>query len=75
MHKFRFSVFSAAILVLASATAQAGAAEEDPFIALEDIYSESSLDWARKQNARSLAALKNESAFEAMRNEALEILT
>ncbi len=47
----------------------------DPFIDLENIDSPASLDWAREQNARSLAELEKQPEFAAMRREALEILT
>ncbi len=75
MHNSRRSVAPVAILLLALVAAHTVRAAEDPYVALEDIYSESSLAWARKQNARSLAELKAEPAFETMRQEALGILT
>ncbi len=66
----RLSLF--AVAVIGSATrADTG----DPFIDLENIDSQASLDWAREQNAHSLAVLEKQPEFADMRREALEILT
>lgn len=66
---------AAAMLVLTSpALAQAGSAE-DPYIWLEEVESEAALDWVRGQNSRSLAELEADPRFEAMRAEALSVLT
>ncbi|MBB5517750.1 prolyl oligopeptidase family serine peptidase [Amphiplicatus metriothermophilus] len=64
------------IAVLAGLSAAAAQAEEkDPFLWLEDIESERALDWARAQNARTLAELESDPRFEPMYAEALSILT
>jgi len=51
------------------------AAQEDPYLWLEEIESPEVLDWVRAENARSLAVLEADPRFEPMRREALAILT
>ncbi|MDH3893086.1 MAG: prolyl oligopeptidase family serine peptidase [Chromatiales bacterium] len=65
------------VLLLATAAIGSNAVADtaDPHIDLENIDSKASLDWAREQNARSLAELEKQPEFAAMRREALEILT
>jgi prolyl oligopeptidase len=48
---------------------------EDPHLWLEEIQGTKALDWARAQNARSLAVLEAEPAFDALRKDAVAILT
>lgn len=50
-------------------------AEEDPYLWLEDVYSARAMEWVKKENERSLAVLEADPRFEAMRREALSILT
>ena len=71
-HYFARCLAVAAVIVFAAPVTNAA---DDPYIGLEDIEAESSLEWARKQNARSLAILEREPEFGAMQREALEILT
>lgn len=47
----------------------------DPYSWLEEIDGKRALDWARAENARSLAVLEEDPHFGAMRAEALAILT
>jgi prolyl oligopeptidase len=50
-------------------------ADEDPFIWLEEVESESALAWAREQNERSEAFLKGHDLFATFEERNLEILT
>ncbi|NNF67541.1 MAG: S9 family peptidase, partial [Gammaproteobacteria bacterium] len=47
----------------------------DPYLWLEGVEDEKALNWVRAQNARSLAVLEAEPAFDSLYAEALEILT
>ena len=51
------------------------AAEDDPFLWLEEIESERALDWARAQNERSTELLEAHPLFEPIHERNLEILT
>ena len=68
---------SAAAMLVAAALAHAPslAQDADPFLWLEEIEGEEALDWVRANNARSQKALEAAPQFEAMKAEALEILT
>jgi prolyl oligopeptidase len=64
--------------VLAGALLMTGnvmAADEDPFLWLEDVEGEKALEWARAQNERSLGRLEAHPEFEAIHARNLEILT
>lgn len=50
-------------------------AEEDPHLWLEAVEGEEALDWARAENARSLAVLEATPRFEALKEDALAVLT
>ena len=66
------------LLTLTAALALPGAtmaAEDDPFLWLEEIESERALDWAREQNERSVEFLESHPYFEAIHARNLEILT
>ncbi len=63
----------AAALMTVSATAIAQA-PEDPYLWLEDVGSEKSLDWARAQNAISQKELEALPEFAPIRAKALEVL-
>jgi prolyl oligopeptidase len=69
----RFAVAAIAALTL-SATVRAEA-PADPNAWLEEIEGPKALDWARAENARSLAVLEADPRFAPMRAEALSILT
>ena len=47
--------------------------EQDPYIWLEEATSERSLDWVRKENEKTMAALANDPRFETVKAEALAI--
>ncbi|GAB4517317.1 MAG: prolyl oligopeptidase family protein [Amphiplicatus sp.] len=69
---------AASLAAAQGAAAQEGApaaAEDDPFLWLEEIEGARALDWARAQNARSLAELEGDARFEAFHKAALEIFT
>ncbi len=49
--------------------------DDDPFLWLEEVEGAAALDWVRRQNARSLAELEADPRYEALRREALAVLT
>lgn len=51
------------------------AAENDPFLWLEEVGGAGALEWVHAENARSRAVLESDPRFEEMREEALSILT
>jgi prolyl oligopeptidase len=74
MLRFAFVVGALASLLCAASTIRA-ANENDPHLWLEEIEGDRALDWVRAENARSLAVLEAEPAFEALKEDALAILT
>jgi prolyl oligopeptidase len=58
-----------------SQPAEQPAEGEDPHLWLEEIEGEKQLDWAREQNARTLAELQADPRYQPMYEEALAILT
>jgi prolyl oligopeptidase len=58
---------------MASMTSDATAAQDDPYLWLEEITGEEPLDWVRKRNEPTLAEFRD-AQFEQMRTEALEVL-
>jgi len=64
-----------ALAALTAAASVHAAAQDDPYLWLEEIESPEVLEWVRAENARSLAVLESDPRFEPMRREALEILT
>jgi len=75
-----FRLLCAAVLLAAApSTAMAQtppppAAEQDPYLWLEDVLGESALDWVRERNARSRAALEAWPGFAATRDQIRAIL-
>jgi prolyl oligopeptidase len=65
----------AVFLLALGSIAAIAAADDDPWIWLEEIEGERALAWAREQNERSLPVLESHPLFPAMHAEALEILT
>ena len=53
----------------------ASAAEEDPYLWLEDVQGEDALEWVNEQNDRTFAELRDSAVFEALYDEAYSILT
>ena len=51
------------------------AAEDDAYLWLEDVEGAEALEWVRAQNARSLAVLEEDPRFDALKADALSILT
>ncbi len=49
--------------------------DADPFLWLEEVEGKAALDWARAENARSLAVIENDPRFAPMKADALSILT
>ncbi len=75
-HIVSLTIFFITLTLSACSTTPAPAIEsDDPFLWLEDITSERSLDWVRTENARSEKVLKSSPVFEAMQREAKAILT
>jgi len=66
----KVALMAAGLAIGAGATAQ----EEDPFLWLEDVGGDRSLDWVRAQNAVSEAALANSPRFEDLRRDLLSIM-
>lgn len=64
-----------AVLATVISFAVAQAADEDPYLWLEEIEGAEALDWVRAQNARSLAELEGDPRFDALYEEALSVLT
>jgi prolyl oligopeptidase len=58
----------------AAARGDAGPAVEDPYLALEEIGSETSLDWARERNAVTTAELEADPRYAPLRERLLGIL-
>ena len=50
-------------------------AEDDPHLWLEEVEGAEALEWVRAQNARSLAVLEEDPRFDALKADALSILT
>jgi prolyl oligopeptidase len=63
------------VLGLAVVAGAPALAQEDPNLWLEDVTSPKALEWVHAENARSLPVLEADPRFDAMRREALEILT
>ena len=72
MHRWLAVAAIAALTLSATVRAEAPA---DPNAWLEEIDGAKALDWARAENARSLAVLEADPRFAPMRAEALSILT
>jgi len=65
----------ACLLVALLAGSAAFAAEEDPYLWLEDIQGEDALEWVNEQNDRTFDELRDSAIFEALYDEAYAILT
>ncbi|MGY6554394.1 MAG: prolyl oligopeptidase family serine peptidase [Wenzhouxiangella sp.] len=72
MNKNLLTLVLAVMVALPGATM---AADNDPFLWLEEIESEQALDWAREQNERSVEFLEAHPLFEPIHQRNLEILT
>ena len=58
-----------------SATLLAAAADDDPYVWMEEIEGAKALQWARAENARSLPQLQNDSRFKGIYADAAKIIT
>lgn len=65
----------AALLLTGSGIIGASAAENDPYLWLEEVEGEQALDWVRSQNERSLEELEADPRFSDLYQEALSVLT
>lgn len=70
----RIAIFSTCFLALAALLSACATRQEDPYIWLEEVEGEKSLQWVEAENARSKAVLESAPEFEAMYREAREIL-
>jgi prolyl oligopeptidase len=61
------------LIILITITTMTGFAQEDPFMWLEDVDSEKSLDWVEKKNEISLKILKGQKNYQAIYDKNLEI--
>lgn len=68
-------LFIALTLGACSTTPAPAVETDDPFLWLEEITSERSLDWVKTENTRSEKVLKSSPVFDAMQQEAKAILT
>lgn len=66
------TLLGASMLAVPSVSAQDAS---DPYLWLEDVEGKKPLDWVRSQNDRSLKELEGTSAFAALKEDALSILT
>src|SRR6185503_449981 len=57
----------------ASASAQQAASTDDPYIWLEDVSSQRSMDWVHSHNAKTQAVLEADPRYQQYYNEALAI--
>lgn len=71
MGTVKLTIIAAAVAVAAGSTL----AEEDPYLWMEEIQGAKALAWATKENERTLPILEAAPHFNAMREEALAILT
>jgi prolyl oligopeptidase len=71
----KLTVLACLAAVLAGAASARVSGGNDPHLWLEEIEGARALDWVRAENTRSLAVLEAEPAFEALKQDALAILT
>src|SRR5271169_5474978 len=62
-------------LLLAAALAPARAAEEDPFLWLEDVQSPRAMEWVKAQNQKSVGRLTSDRRYKKIEQESRAILT
>lgn len=60
---------------LACVSVAAGAADDDPYLWLEDVHDERALDWVRERNAETFEALRDTPVFDELYAEAYAIMT
>jgi prolyl oligopeptidase len=63
----------ALLLTLFTLMTQLSKAQEDPFIWLEDVDAEKSLEWVQEQNDKSLEVLNNQPGYQSLFEKNLEI--
>ena len=61
--------------IVCAASLIAVAADDDPYVWMEEIEGAKALDWARAENARSLPQLQNDPRFKPLYADAVRILT
>ena len=70
----RLAAFSTFFLVLAVVLTACATRQEDPYMWLEEVEGEKSLQWVETENARSKVILEGQPEFQAMYQEAREVL-
>jgi len=70
----RLAAFSTFFLVLAVVLTACVTRQEDPYMWLEEVEGEKSLQWVETENARSKVILEGQPEFQAMYQEAREVL-
>ncbi|HEX4762784.1 MAG TPA: prolyl oligopeptidase family serine peptidase [Usitatibacter sp.] len=65
----------AALFTLAMAATLAHAADEDPYLWLEDVEGARSMQWVREQNAITQPQLESKPGFKALQDRMLKVLT
>jgi len=67
--------FISSLILLTFCLAASAEDSDDPYLWLEEVESESALDWVRQQNAETFGELKQHSIYQALYDEAYSILT
>ncbi len=70
----RLAVVTTCFLALAVVLSACATRPEDPYLWLEEVEGEKSLDWVETENARSKVILEGQPEFQAMYQEAREVL-
>ena len=73
--KLFFKTLLSALLTAATIGCMTKPLADDPYIWLEDVNSENSLNWVKNHNQRTLGELQARPSYEKIKNEALAILS
>jgi prolyl oligopeptidase len=73
MSLLKTSLLAAALAGAASTTALAQAGTDDPYVWLEDVYGQRSMDWVNAHNSKSQAVLEADPRYQNYYDEALAI--
>jgi prolyl oligopeptidase len=68
-------LLATAFSILATSCVSMTAAEDDPFIWLEDVHGAKALQWVEAENVKTLARLEGDRRYAAYRRDALNIFT
>ena len=67
--------FISCLIIAFGLCSQPALADEDPYLWLEDVQSEKALVWAKENNAKTFAELRDNSVYQSLYAEAYDILT